>query len=127
MQEIRRLMGAPAKVAVILVGALLLMGAGSVEAAAKRKASKKVNVAKTAPAEGVLNVNNATLKELTYLPGIGLRKAERIVAYRTRRPFRRVYQLARVKGIGPKTVRKLRRWLRVKGPTTMTGPLRLKR
>ncbi len=126
MKGIQRLFGPALKIGVILLGALMLMGAGSGEASAKRRV-KKGAITHPAPAEGVININSANLKELTFLPGIGLRKAERIVAYRGRRPFRRVYQLARVKGIGPKTVRKLRRWLRVKGQTTITAPVRVKR
>lgn len=80
-----------------------------------------------APAEGVININEASAAELSYLPGIGLRKAERIADFRTKRPFRRVTQLARVKGIGVKTIRQLRRWLRVKGPTTLSGPLKIRK
>jgi competence ComEA-like helix-hairpin-helix protein len=71
------------------------------------------------PGEGVININDATADQLVFLPGIGLRKAERIVQYRLRKRFRLVSHLARVKGIGPKTVRKLRQWLRIGGPTTV--------
>jgi competence ComEA-like helix-hairpin-helix protein len=71
------------------------------------------------PAEGVININDATVDQLVFLPGIGLRKAERIFQYRLRKRFRLVSHLARVKGIGPKTVRKLRQWLRLGGPTTV--------
>ena len=76
-----------------------------------------------APAlEGVVNINQASPKELALLPGIGLKKAERIVAYRSRRPFKRSVELARVRGIGLKTVRALKPFLRVEGPTTLSRP-----
>ena len=111
----------------LLLGATAFVGTSHADLniAAKKKGAAKV--VKTVPAEGVININEASVDQLRLLPGIGLTKAERIMAYRSRRPFRRVYQLMRVKGIGAKTVRKLRRWLRVKGPTTLVRPLRVRR
>ena len=75
------------------------------------------------PVEGVLNINEATAHQLTFLPRIGLKKAGRIVQYRLRKPFRLIGHLARVKGIGRKTVRSLRPWLRLNGPTTIKRPI----
>jgi comEA protein len=69
---------------------------------------------------GVLNINTASEDQLQMLPGIGPAKAERVVAYRTKRgKFQRVRDLRRVKGIGYKTVKKLEPHLTVKGPTTL--------
>lgn len=56
----------------------------------------------------VVNVNVASIEELCTLPGIGRKKAEAIVALRTRRPLTRVTQLLQVKGIGPKTLHRLK-------------------
>jgi competence protein ComEA len=70
---------------------------------------------------GVVNINTATADELRLLPGIGPAKARLVIEYRTAHPFRTVEELARVKGIGPKTVRKLRPHLTVRGATT-AGP-----
>ena len=78
------------------------------------------------PSEGVININEATANELSFLPRIGLKKAERIVLYRVRKPFRLIGHLARVKGIGRKTVRSLRPWLRLRGPTTVKAPISVK-
>ena len=51
-----------------------------------------------------ISINKATAAELTALPGVGPKMAERIVAYRTQNgPFKRVEDLMRVKGIGEKT------------------------
>ena len=61
----------------------------------------------------VVNVNVATIDELCTLPGIGRKKAEAIVALRTRRPLTRVTQLLQVKGIGPKTLHRLKPMLSV--------------
>ena len=72
--------------------------------------------------QGTVNINAASASELQLLPGIGPAKAERIVEYRRLRPFRTVEELARVKGIGPKTVKKLRQHLSVKGETTAGTP-----
>ncbi len=65
----------------------------------------------SAPVPGaapVLNINAASIEELCTLPGIGRKKAEAIVALRTRRPLTRVTQLLQVKGIGPKTLHRLK-------------------
>jgi competence protein ComEA len=53
----------------------------------------------------VLDVNRASIGELTALPGIGRLRAEAIVLHRVRHgPFATVGDLARVDGIGPETV-----------------------
>lgn len=67
---------------------------------------------------GKVNINTASESQLTALPGIGPAKAKRIVAARRARKFRRPQGLVRVKGIGPKTVKKLLPYLSVSGPTT---------
>jgi competence protein ComEA len=61
------------------------------------------------PADGRVNINTATAEELEKLPGIGPAKAQAIVRDREQNGlFRRVEDLARVTGIGPKTVENLR-------------------
>lgn len=60
-----------------------------------------------------VDLNRATLEELQHLPGIGPRKAEAIVALRKKRPFTRVTQLLEVKGVGRKTLERLKPWVRV--------------
>ena len=68
--------------------------------------------------EGVVNINTASNEELELLPGVGPAKARLIASYRQQHAFRTVEELARVKGIGPRTVRRLRPHLVVRGPTT---------
>jgi comEA protein len=55
-----------------------------------------------------VNINQADLSELSTLKGIGPKKAEAIIAYRTSHgPFTSVSGLAKVKGIGLKSVARL--------------------
>ncbi|MHB1399664.1 MAG: ComEA family DNA-binding protein [Trichloromonadaceae bacterium] len=62
-----------------------------------------------AATQAAVNVNQATAKQLETLPGIGKVTAGHIVAYRTQKgPFASVDDLGNVKGIGPKTLEKLR-------------------
>lgn len=58
--------------------------------------------------EVVVDVNHATPAELEALPGIGAKKAQAIVAFRDKRPFRRTSELMRVKGIGPRLYQRLK-------------------
>jgi len=55
-----------------------------------------------------VDVNKATLEQLTELPGIGDAKAAAIVEERSRLPFANVGDLERVKGIGPGLIADLR-------------------
>jgi competence ComEA-like helix-hairpin-helix protein len=56
----------------------------------------------------VVDLNQAGIDELCTLPGIGRKKAEAIMALRDRRPLTRITQLLQVKGIGQKTLQKLK-------------------
>ncbi len=68
--------------------------------------------------EGVVNLNTATPEELRLIPGVGPARVRNILAYRRAHPFRIVDDLARIKGIGRKTVRRWRMHLAVGGPST---------
>jgi competence protein ComEA len=68
--------------------------------------------------EGVVNLNTASPEELGLIPGVGPARVRNILAYRKAHPFRTVDELARIKGIGRKTVRKWRLNLAVGGPST---------
>ncbi len=71
--------------------------------------SKKIQ-----PGEPPINVNTATADELMRLPGIGPVMAQNIITSRTAAPFQTVNDLDKVKGIGPKTLEKLRPFVVVK-------------
>lgn len=73
-----------------------------------------------APAlEGKVNINTATQDQLELLPGIGPAMAKKVIAYRSKRPFKDVTHIIRIKGIGHKTFRKLKPFLAVEGATTL--------
>jgi len=79
-------------------------------------ASKKKPLQKT----GTLNLNTASALELTKLPGVGPKKAQRIVLWRSKHgKFHRVLDLRRVKGFGAKSLKKLSPYLRTIGPNTL--------
>jgi competence protein ComEA len=69
----------------------------------------------TAFASGKLDINRASAAEIAAaMNGIGLTKAEAIVAYRDQHgPFKSIDQLAEVKGVGLKTVEKNRELIEV--------------
>ncbi|MES1208741.1 MAG: helix-hairpin-helix domain-containing protein [Pseudomonadota bacterium] len=69
--------------------------------------------------EGMVNLNTAPPELLSLLPGVGPSKARGIVAYRSRRPFRTVDELVRIKGIGRRMVREMRVHLAIAGPSTV--------
>ena len=70
--------------------------------------------------EEKISPNDASLGSLVRLPGIGLVRAEAIVAYRKnfsrqngdRPAFQNGDDLQKVKGIGPKTVENIQEWLK---------------
>ena len=53
-----------------------------------------------------IDINNASVKELSTLKGIGVKKAEAIVAYRKAHCFGNVDEITNVKGIGEKFLEK---------------------
>ena len=78
------------------VALLVLLGAGTAVADAK-----------AVPASPI-DLNEASVDQLTELPGVGKVTAGRIVEWRDEHgPFRRVEDLMKVKGIGEKSFEKL--------------------
>lgn len=79
------------------------------------------------PSQGVVNVNTATAEQLALLPGVGPSRAQSIIEARQRRPFRRVNELIRVRGIGRATLQRLRPYVRVNGETTLNRSIPMRR
>jgi competence ComEA-like helix-hairpin-helix protein len=61
-----------------------------------------------------INVNRATVAELTTLPGIGEATAQRIVEYRRKNPpFRRIEELLIIRGISRNRLEQIRHRIRL--------------
>ena len=69
---------------------------------------------KIQPGDPPINVNTAPADDLQRLPGVGPVMAQAIIASQTAAPFQTVNDLDKVKGIGPKTLEKLRPFVVVK-------------
>jgi len=62
-----------------------------------------------------VNLNTATKSELQSIKGVGPSKADAIIAYRAKTPFKSVDDLDKVKGFGKKSIDKIR------GEVTVSG------
>jgi competence protein ComEA len=72
------------------------------------------------PSGKIVNVNTASVEQLSNLPRIGTKLAERIVDFRkTNGSFKKVDELLAVKGIGEKMLEVLKPYVAVSGNTTL--------
>jgi competence protein ComEA len=66
----------------------------------------------------VVNINTATKEELTSLKGVGEKRAQEIINYRTKNgPFKTVDDLEKVPGIGPGIMKQIRSEVTTSGKT----------
>ena len=61
-----------------------------------------------------ISLNEASIEELTTLPGIGASKAEKIIEYREQHgPFKKVEDILNVSGIGNAMYEKIKKYIRI--------------
>jgi competence protein ComEA len=72
-------------------------------------------------AHAATDLNTASLAELEKINGIGPKKAEAIVEYRKKTPFKSVDELDKVPGFGKATVEKVKGELTVSGASKKTA------
>jgi comEA protein len=71
---------------------------------------------------GIVNINTADTAQLSLLPRVGPKVAQRIVDYRTQHgQFKKTSDLMQVKGIGDKTFQRLSSYIAVEGKTTLAA------
>jgi competence protein ComEA len=81
---------------------------------ASRGGTQRPTASSPPPPAGPVNVNTAGVTELDRVSGIGPVMAQAIVEYRKQHgPFRRLEDLTAVRGIGPATLERLRKYLTV--------------
>ena len=117
VEDLARVTGLGPKSVERLKPYLRVAGGGSVTrgaVAANAPAGQRRGGAEAASGVSV-NVNRATADELRALPGIGPALAERIVALREERGgFRKLDELLEVRGVGEKTLARLKPLMRVR-------------
>jgi comEA protein len=85
-------------------------------------------VAKKKPPEKPVNLNTATSEQLQQVPGIGPATADKILKMRkSYGPFKSVDDLLAIRGLGPKRLEKMRKYLIIgqapKAPAQHTSPI----
>lgn len=108
------------RIVTALLAATLSLG---VAAAAPSESSGAERAAATPEVRrpGLVDINTATEKELESIPGVGPSLAKKIVEYRrTAGSFKKVDELLNVKGIGEKSLEKLRPYVTA-GATGASG------
>jgi competence protein ComEA len=92
---------------------LIAMAFGAATSSALAAEADEAKTAGSTPSRQV-DINKATAVELTAIPGVGNALAARIVEFRDKQgPFRRVEDLLKIKGIGEKSLQKMRPHVKV--------------
>src|SRR5215475_6498814 len=86
----------PSRIRALCLAVVFHLGGGALAFA------QDADKAAPSPEHKKVNINTASAAELAYLPRIGAKVAERIIAYRKEKPFSRPEELMEVKGIGEK-------------------------
>ena len=90
----------------IMIAAIAAIALSAAAAGAQGRASAPKA---TATAAAPVNLNTATMDQLATIPGIGVKTAERIIAYREKNGgFKKIEDLMNVSGVGEKTFLKMK-------------------
>ena len=101
----------------ILMSLILIASLGAAAFGADAQATPSV--------PGVVNINTATVAQLSLLPRVGAKAAQRIVDYRTAHgPFAKATDLMQVKGFGNKSFERLSAYVTIEGKTTLSEKVR---
>jgi len=99
-------------IATALVVCLVALGAGY---SALAKAPAEASAGPSGAGQAI-DINRASVEDLTEIPGIGKSLAQRIVDFRDEHgPFKRVDDLLKIRGIGEKSLEKIRPHVKVAG------------
>ncbi len=96
-------------------------------AAALLAASPALAAKKALPPGERIDLNRATVAELMRLPGVGEKRAQAIVAFRAKQPFRRAEDVVAVKGLGPAWFAKVKGNLQVGAASPQSSPAAARR
>ena len=90
----------------IMIAAIAAIALSAAAAGAQgRAAAPKATATAAAP----VNLNTATMDQLATIPGIGVKTAERIIAYREKNGgFKKIEDLMNVSGVGEKSFLKMK-------------------
>lgn len=69
--------------------------------------------------EGKININTASISQITLLPGLGEKKAQSIVDFRSKKKFTKAEELLEIKGIGDALLSKIKDYLIFQGPSNL--------
>lgn len=101
----------------ILMSLVLIASLGAAAFAADGQANPS--------AAGVVNINTASVAQLSLLPRVGMKAAQRIVDYRTAHgPFAKATDIMQVKGFGNKSFERLSAYIAIEGKTTLSEKVR---
>ncbi len=106
----------------VLSAALAVLALAGEARADPPRVSNPTAAAAATNALGVVNINEAGAEELVRLPGVGPARADAIVNLRGRvRRFNHAEDLLRVRGIGRVGFRRMRPFVTLSGPTTLSA------
>jgi competence protein ComEA len=89
----------------IMIAAIAIALSAAAAGAQGRATAPKATATAAAP----VNLNTATMDQLATIPGIGVKTAERIIAYREKNGgFKKIEDLMNVSGVGEKSFLKLK-------------------